>query len=99
MVYSPASDCAAPPFAQLSHSVALTIWRLKDPSGVETHCVLENAGTDSCELRVEQEGRVIYSEEHPSVEAAFLRTSAMWIECQRDGWTEFQVRAKDQHEP
>ena len=51
--------------------------------------MLENAGIDSCELRVEQEGRVIYSEEHPSVEAAFLRTNAMWIECQRDGWTEF----------
>ena len=73
---------------QLSHRVALTVWRLKDPSGIETRCVLENLGTDSCELRVEQEGRVIYSEDHPSVEAAFLRTSAMWVECQRDGWTQ-----------
>ena len=68
--------------------MALTVWRLKDPSGIETRCVLENAGTNSCELRVEQEGRVIYAEEHPSVEVAFLRTNAMWIECQRDGWTE-----------
>jgi hypothetical protein len=66
----------------------VTIWRLKDPTGVETRCTIVPEESESCELRLEQGDEVLYVEHHPRIEAALLRANAMWIERQLDGWTE-----------
>ncbi len=66
----------------------VTVWRLKDPAGIETRCVVAQGESDACELRVEQEDQVIHTERRHSVDAALLRADTMRLMCQRDGWKE-----------
>lgn len=68
--------------------MGVTVWWLKDPTGIETRCALVPAESDSCDLTLEQENRVIHSEHHDDLDAALRRANAMWIEYQLDGWTE-----------
>lgn len=68
--------------------MAIFVWRLADPAGIETRCTLVPGEDDSCELRIEQGDRVIHTELHANADTALLKAEALWIECQLDGWTE-----------
>jgi hypothetical protein len=70
--------------------MAVTIWRLKDPAGVETRCAVVPSDSEPCELRLEQGDQVIRTEHHPNLDAVLRRANAMWIECQLEGWTELE---------
>jgi hypothetical protein len=72
--------CAVAAVAFRQIRVPSTIWRLRDPHGVETRCTLVPRANDSCELRLEQGEQVIHTEQHEQVDAALLRANAMWIE-------------------
>ena len=69
-------------------SVTVVVWRLKDPGGIELKCVLTSTSPDRCDLRVEWGNEPITTEQYSSVEAAFARADAMWIEYLLDGWGE-----------
>jgi hypothetical protein len=68
--------------------VTVVVWKLKDPAGIEMRCLLKSGSDGSCELRVEWGNEVLTSEQHTSVESAFARADALWIEYLLDGWSE-----------
>jgi hypothetical protein len=68
--------------------VTLTVWRLRDPARQETRCLLIHHEDTDCELRVERARVVITVEQQLSVDAAFNRANALWVEYLLEGWTE-----------
>jgi hypothetical protein len=68
--------------------VTVTVWRLKDPYGVGTRCVLEHVGPDIWELRVQRGEELLKTEQHSTADAALHAANAMWLNYLLDGWLE-----------
>ena len=68
-------------------SLAVTVWRLRDPSGRQAACVV--AERDHRWQLVVQRGReMLIAERHPSDDSALARASEIWQTYRELGWTE-----------
>ena len=68
-------------------SLAVTVWRLRDPSGRSTSCVL--AERDQRWQLVVQRGReMLIAERHATDDAALERANEIWQTYRELGWTE-----------
>jgi len=77
-----------PKLLRYLRSVTVTVWRLKDPSGVAARCLLEHLAADRWELRVQLGDELIRMEQHPTADAALNAANAMWLNYLLDGWLE-----------
>lgn len=68
-------------------SLAVTVWRLRDPSGRQAACVV--AERDHRWQLVVQRGReMLIAERHPTDDAALARANEIWQTYRELGWTE-----------
>jgi DNA polymerase IIIc chi subunit len=68
-------------------SLSVTVWRLRDPSGHETSCVVSER--DQRWQLVVQRGRdMLIAERHPSDDSALARANEIWQTYRELGWTE-----------
>lgn len=68
-------------------SLAVTVWRLRDPSGRHAACVL--AERDQRWQLVVQRGReMLIAERHSSDDSALARANEIWQTFRELGWTE-----------
>jgi hypothetical protein len=68
-------------------SLAVTVWRLRDPSGRQAACVV--AERDQRWQLVVQRGReMLIAERHASDDSALARANEIWQTYRELGWTE-----------
>ena len=68
-------------------SLAVTVWRLRDPAGRHAACVL--AERDQRWQLVVQRGReMLIAERHSSDDSALARANEIWQTFRELGWTE-----------
>ena len=68
-------------------SLAVTVWRLRDPSGRQAACVV--AERDRRWQLVVQRGReMLIAERHATDDAALARANEIWQTYRELGWTE-----------
>jgi len=68
-------------------SLAVTVWRLRDPSGRPAACVV--AERDQRWQLVVQRGReMLIAEHHSTDDAALARANEIWQTYRELGWTE-----------
>jgi len=68
-------------------SLAVTVWRLRDPSGRQAACVV--AERDQRWQLIVQRGReMLIAERHSTDDAALARANEIWQTYREMGWTE-----------
>jgi hypothetical protein len=69
-------------------ALRVTAWRLRDPGGTPADCRIEKIGGGGWELLVRHGRDPIITEQFPSDDAAFQRSTDIWSVLVDQGWTD-----------